>query len=80
MTDRLLTTVSTRRRGNYKIRKIGIDSKQKFRIQQIGGVAPDCSFKTWFETPIVLTGDTEIYLQSIWIGGYKINFSRADVG
>jgi len=78
MTDRLVTTVSTRKRGNYKIMKLGVDSKQKFRIQHVGGVAPNCSFRTWFEKPIILTGDTEIYLQSIWIGGYKINFSRAN--
>jgi len=78
MRNRLFTKASTRKHENYNIMKIGVDSVNKFREGVDGDVvAPECSFRSYFETPIKITGYTEVYLQSIWIGGYKINQSRA---
>ena len=61
---------STRARSNYKTRVVTLDSKNAFtnlisydKVEWINYLAE----------PLVLTGPTEIYLESIYIGGYKIN-------
>ena len=74
MSNNLFATVSTRTQGNYKIRKIGVDSNREFFLAED---APACKFTCILAEPLILTGNTEIHLQSIWIGGYKINISRA---
>jgi len=61
---------STVRENNYKIRVVTLDSKTAF----VGTVTDeDCSWKNYLAEPLILKGTTEIYLESIYIGGYKIN-------
>jgi len=60
---------STQFRGNYDVRSIIIDSKDI--IAQ--STTNECQFTARLAEQINLTGPTEIYLSSIYIGGYKIN-------
>ena len=60
---------STQYRGNYEVRSITVDSGDKFYAAS----SDDCSFVAKLSEKINLTAPTEIYLSSIYIGGYKIN-------
>lgn len=62
---------STQYRGNYEVRSITVDSGDKFYAAS----SNDCSFVARLSEKINLTAPTEIYLSSIYIGGYKINES-----
>ena len=61
---------STQHRGNYETRVIIVDSKDA-----LTGTAGDdpCQFTARLSEQINLTSASEIYLSSIYIGGYKIN-------
>jgi len=61
---------STKRKSNYKIRTITLDSKDAFTD---GRSFEDCKWTNYLSEPLVLTAPSEIYLESIYIGGYKIN-------
>jgi len=61
---------STQHRGNYEVRSVIVDSKDA--LTGTTGSEP-CEFIGRLSEQINLTGPTEIYLSSIYIGGYKIN-------
>jgi len=66
---------STQYRGNYEVRNITIDSGDKIYAAS----SHECSFVAKLSEKINLTAPTEIYLSSIYIGGYKINESHPDL-
>uniref|UniRef100_A0A6C0KEF8 Uncharacterized protein n=1 Tax=viral metagenome TaxID=1070528 RepID=A0A6C0KEF8_9ZZZZ len=63
-------SMSTHFRSTYETTNITIDSKDAF-TSTIGD--EECSFVCKLSEPINLTETTEVYLNSIHIGGYKIN-------
>ena len=62
--------ISTHYRGNYETEIITLDSKDLF-TSTTG--SEQCTFKCKLSEQIHLTDYTEIYLESLHIGGYKIN-------
>jgi len=56
--------------SNYKIKVVTLDSKDAFT--SLTG-AEDCTWTNYLPEPLKITRTTEIYLESIYIGGYKIN-------
>jgi hypothetical protein len=66
--------MSTAQRGNYETRIVTIDSKESLLATTSN---EPCKFTSYLYEPIVLTAPTEIYLESLWIGGFKINYDNA---
>jgi len=66
--------MSTAPRGNYETRVVTVDSKSAmFGHNETLAIQQPCEFTAHMFEPITLTGPTEVYLESLWIGGYKIN-------
>ena len=70
MSDYFLSTLP---RSGQDVRVLTVDSKDAL----LGTTTDEpCEFTAYLYEPIRLTAATEIYLESIWIGGFKINHSN----